>query len=95
MERGADELGAISRALDAALVEAGMPSDDRPFRPHLTVARTDAAGTTGSLAVASDLREAAAGWRTRFIASEVVLYRSHLGGGPPRYEPVHDAALAR
>jgi 2'-5' RNA ligase len=93
MERGVDELGAISRALDAALVDAGMASDDRPFRPHLTVARTDAAGTNGSLAVAAALREAAADWRARFTASRVVLYRSHIGGGPPRYEPVHEAVL--
>ncbi len=94
IERGADELGTISRALDAALVLTGMPSDDRPFRPHLTVARTDAAGTSGSLAVAAALREAAEGWRVGFTADRVVLYRSHLGGGgPPRYEPVHEAPL--
>jgi 2'-5' RNA ligase len=94
IERGSDELGTISRALDAALVLTGMPSDDRPFRPHLTVARTDAAGTSGSLAVADALREAAAGWRVTFTADLVVLYRSHLGGGPPRYEAVHEAHLA-
>jgi 2'-5' RNA ligase len=70
-----------------------MASDDRPFRPHLTVARTDAAGTAGSLAVAAELREAAAGWRASFVADRVILYRSHLGGGPPRYEPVREAAL--
>jgi 2'-5' RNA ligase len=93
MEHGADELETISRALDAALVRSGMPGDDRPFRPHLTVARTDAAGTAGSLAVAAALREAAADWRVRFIADRVVLYRSHLGGGPPRYEPVHEVRL--
>ena len=94
IERGADELGAISRALDAALVLSGMASDDRPFHPHLTVARTDAAGTSGSLAVAADLRVAAEGWRVTFTADRLVLYRSHLGGGPPRYEPVHEATLA-
>lgn len=94
IEHGADELGAISRALDAALVRTGLPSDDRPFRPHLTVARTDAAGTSGSVAVADALREAAADWRVTFTADRVVIYRSHLGGGPPRYEPVHEAHLA-
>ena len=94
IERGAEELGTISRALDGALVRSGMPADDRPFRPHLTVARTDAAGTSGSLAVADALREAAAGWRVTFTADRVVLYRSHLGGGPPRYEAVHEAQLA-
>ncbi len=95
IERGADELGTISRALDAALVGIGMAPDDRPFRPHLTVARTDAAGTSGSVAVAAALREAARDWRVDFTADRVVLYRSHLGGGPPRYERVHEAVLGR
>ena len=79
--------------LDVALVRTGMPADDRPFRPHLTVARTDAAGTSGSVSVAAALRDAAEGWHVGFTADRVVLYRSHLGGGPPRYEPVHEAAL--
>jgi 2'-5' RNA ligase len=95
VERGAEELGEISRALDAALVLTGLPSDDRPFRPHLTVARTDAAGTSGSFAVAAALREAAEGWRVAFTADRVVLYRSHLGGGAPRYEPLVEAPLHR
>jgi 2'-5' RNA ligase len=93
IERGADDLGRISQALDVALVRTGMAADDRPFRPHLTVARTDAAGTSGSLSVAAALRDAAESWRARFTADRVVLYRSHLGGGPPRYEPVHEAVL--
>jgi 2'-5' RNA ligase len=95
IERGADELGTVSRALDLALVRTGLAADDRPFRPHLTVARTDAAGTSGSLAVAAALRDAAEGWSVGFTADRVVLYRSHLGGGPPRYEPVHEAILGR
>jgi 2'-5' RNA ligase len=93
MERGAEELGSLSRGLDAELVRLGRPHDDRPFLPHLTVARTDAAGTHGSLAVAAALREAAADWRVTFTAERLVLYRSRLGGGPPRYEPVHEASL--
>jgi 2'-5' RNA ligase len=93
VERGAEELGDMSRALDAALVSTGMPSDDRPFRPHLTVARTDAAGTSGSFAVAAALREAAASWRVAFTVDRVILYRSHLGGGPPRYEPLVEVPL--
>jgi 2'-5' RNA ligase len=93
IDRGADELGQMSRALDAALVRLGMAPDDRPFRPHLTVARTDAAGTTGSVVVAAALREAAESWSVRFTADRIVLYRSHLGGGAPRYEPVHEVVL--
>ncbi len=93
IERGADELGMISRALDAALVRIGMAPEDRPFRPHLTVARTDAAGSSGSVAVAAALREAAADWRVDFKADRIALYRSHLAGGPPRYEPIHEVVL--
>jgi len=36
---------------------------------------------------------AAAGWRTGFRADRVVMVRSHLGGGPPRYEPLVEIAL--
>ena len=34
-----DALDDLHNALSAALVEAGYPIDDRPFRPHLTLAR--------------------------------------------------------
>jgi hypothetical protein len=46
------------------------------------------------VAVAQALEAAAAGWRTAFSADELVLFRSHLGGGPPRHEPVRRVALS-
>jgi 2'-5' RNA ligase len=94
IEQGAPELGAIADALDAPLDPLGWPPDDRPYRPHLTVARLDASSPAQGLAAAEALEAAAAGWRTAFRASEVVLYRSHLGGGPPRYEPLEAIDLA-
>lgn len=75
---------------------AGRPADDaqrdeRPFSPHLTLARTD------GLRVASDaaraLVAAADGRSWSFTADRVVLYRSHLGDGPAWYEPIHEARL--
>ena len=93
IERGASELGALADALDPALEPLGWPRDDRPYRPHLTVARLDRSSISSSEAVADQLRGAAADWRTSFRADRVVLYRSHLGGGPPRYEPLVEVVL--
>ncbi len=92
--RGADTLAALADALDDGLAPLGLPPDGRRFRPHLTVARTDAAGSAASAAAAVALRAAAEDWRTAFLADRVVLYRSHLGGGPPRYEPLEAIALS-
>ena len=93
IERGADELASIARSLDAPLVATGLDPESRAFQPHVTVARTDAAGTDRSAAVAAALREAAAGWRVSFTADRVVLYRSHLAGGPAQYEPLRVVSL--
>ena len=93
IERGAVELGALASALDTALVPLGWPSDGRPYRPHLTIARLDSAAISASGAVADELRAAAAGWSTSFRADRVVMYRSHLGGGAPRYEPLVEVTL--
>ncbi|MEX1208406.1 MAG: RNA 2',3'-cyclic phosphodiesterase [Acidimicrobiia bacterium] len=37
--RGADELRSLWMATELALDDAGFPPEDRPFRPHLTIAR--------------------------------------------------------
>jgi 2'-5' RNA ligase len=92
--RGAVEAGAIAEALQAPLVALGWPREERPFRPHLTVARTDAASVTDGARVAAALTTAAASWHAEFTADRVVLYRSHLRAGPPVYEVLEEALLA-
>jgi 2'-5' RNA ligase len=94
IRRGADELGAMARTLDGALAPLGWPSEDRAYRPHLTVARLDAAPRADGVAIARALDEAAQGWHTAFHATEVVLFRSHLGGGAPRHERLLEHELA-
>jgi 2'-5' RNA ligase len=93
LEQGADELGAMAAALGPALEPLGWPPDPRPYRPHLTIARLDAASRLEGATVAEALELAAQGWRTAFRADRVVLFSSHLGGGPPRHDTVLEVPL--
>ena len=93
VDQGNDGLMQLNDALGGPLERLGWPPDPRARRPHLTVARTDAAPGEVSHAIADALASAAAGWRTGFDATALTLFRSHLGGGPPRYEPVVEAPL--
>jgi 2'-5' RNA ligase len=93
IESGADALGALVGVLAGPLEGLGWPHDDRPYRPHLTVARTDATAIRDAALTAQALEAAAEGWRRSFTADRVVLFRSHLGGGPSRHERVAEVAL--
>jgi 2'-5' RNA ligase len=45
---GADELGALQAALEAALIARGIPREGRAFHPHVTLARArDRRGARG------------------------------------------------
>lgn len=91
IDAGGPELAALARELDAALASRGWPSDPRPFRAHLTLARCEdpAAGRAAAAAVA----EAATGFRAGWRAGSLVLFESHLGRGPARYVVVAEERL--
>jgi len=77
---GADELRALAASAEAAAVRAGFAPEPKPFSPHLTLSRLDPP---------ADLRatiERAPAFTGRMRVDAFVLFRSHLGGGPPRYE---------
>jgi 2'-5' RNA ligase len=95
IQEGAAELAAIAAALEAPLAGLGWPPEGRPFRPHLTVARADAASIADGARAAAALVAAAASWETAFDVDRVTLFRSHLRAGPPVYEPVVEVSLAR
>ena len=91
---GADRSsGRSSTTLTPPLARLGWPAEARPFRPHLTVARTDATGIRDAALTAQALEAAAEAWTTAFTVDRVVLFRSHLGGGPPRHEPLDEILL--
>jgi 2'-5' RNA ligase len=64
----------------------GWEPESRPFRPHVTVARV----RRGARPRTRDLPPAPS---ASFTGQEVVLYRSHLGSGPARYEALERVAL--
>ncbi len=81
--RGIDQLEALTTRLSRALAEHGWPHDDRPVRPHLTLARSD--GVASGALVARRLLTAAADLDLRWQADRLVLFESQTGGGPARY----------
>jgi 2'-5' RNA ligase len=88
---GAPDLAELASRLNVELAPLGWPADDRPFQAHLTLARTD--GVAGSDQRARRLVELARDMREGWQAGEVVLYRSHGGRGPSRYEDLARAPL--
>jgi 2'-5' RNA ligase len=92
IDDGHDDLAALAGRLSDGLAEAGWPTDDRPFRAHLTLARAD--GRREGPAVADLLAARTNGFETAFEADQLVLFESVTGGGPARYVVRHAALLA-
>jgi RNA 2',3'-cyclic 3'-phosphodiesterase len=87
-------LGALAERVNAGLVDAGVPLEERPFTPHLTLARC----RTGVrclpedahlFADAADEIDAAP-----FEVNEFHLVRSHTEPTGPRYESLRAFPLA-
>ena len=91
MRTGADGLIGLAGEIDRALTDAGWTLDAKPFRPHLTLARSD--GVPAGAAIGARLIAAAADLDVRFGAETVGLFESLTGGGPARYEPIEVVSL--
>jgi 2'-5' RNA ligase len=86
LSRGVEELGELAAATDAALATVGWERDPRPFRPHLTLARSD--GATAGPLVADRLADAMSGRRIACTVDRIGVFESVTGGGPARYVPL-------
>ena len=87
VDDGDGALGALQRTLALALAGGGwLRAEQRPFLPHVTVARVRRGGDPRALA----RRPLDGPPAAPFTGAAVTLYRSRLGGGGARYE-----ALAR
>jgi len=94
--RGDDAaLAAVHTAVTRALVPLGFAPEERAFQPHLTVGRVRESPRPQLLggALQKLLETMPPDTGPAAPASEVVLFRSHLGSGPPRYERLATFAL--
>jgi 2'-5' RNA ligase len=87
--KGQDRLEEVAAVVEESVQAAGFDGEERPFRPHLTLSRirppVDVTGLIDSF------RGADLGWR----CGAIVVYRSHLGRGGARYEPLETFPLSR
>jgi RNA 2',3'-cyclic 3'-phosphodiesterase len=87
IRRGLEPLADLAARAEQAAVRAGFPPERRPFEPHLTLSRSR---------TPLDLRNvlaAAPALGVEMPVEEVVLFRSILGSGTPRYQRVHTVPL--
>lgn len=86
---GVDELSELALTTEEAAQTVGLPPEERPFRPHLSLSRirppVDVSRLIGSFG------DTGIGWR----CETMVVYRSHLGSGGARYEPLEIFNLRR
>jgi 2'-5' RNA ligase len=83
--RGAEAMGLLSEHAEESAQGAGLAPEERPFHPHLTLARIrPPVDVRGLLDEELDLS---------WSCDRVVVYRSHLGRGGARYEPLDSVDL--
>lgn len=82
VSEGAEEAKGLAACLEEALMPHGFQRGERPFAPHLTVARIKEARREDVESVLMKMNTT--GWPVVSMR-EVVLWRSALGGGGPAY----------
>jgi 2'-5' RNA ligase len=87
LAEGQERAAELARQCEAVCRQVGLAPEERPFRPHVTLARPR--DRRGELPPELPPPPELDPW----IAREFVLYRSRLGGGPPVYEPLEVYAL--
>lgn len=89
VSRGMERLAELAVIADDAATGAGLEPEERPFRPHLTLSRIRPPEDVTTLV--EEGTDIAVAWRCETI----VVYRSDLGRGGARYEPLETFPLSR
>lgn len=88
---GAAALASLAAAVEEAFLSAGFPREERPFSPHLTLARVRDPGSGRRLAQAlPSVPEEPFG---TVVVGSIVLYRSDLSPAGPDYSELLRVAL--
>jgi len=106
--QGGAQLSALAENIDAAVAELGIPREDRPYSPHLTLARGGAGRRSGSLKPqkGDGPNTAFATLETRLAAMseldfgtmtahEFILYQSELSPGGSKYTKMQQFPMRR
>ena len=88
--RGAELLANTTAELEASLAPLGFPREERPFHPHLTLARVRAKPPREML---DYLRKQAAAEFGVATLGRLVLFRSDLRPAGPEYTPLESVEL--
>ena len=92
------ELEKLQQRVVDATAQCGFVAEQRPYRPHITLARAKGEGRRQLRQIqAQQTRSSAgpsAGGFTPFTAMEFLLYESHLGPGGSKYEAKARFALS-
>jgi RNA 2',3'-cyclic 3'-phosphodiesterase len=83
--RGAEQLARLNEDAEEAALAAGLSPEERPFHPHLTLSRIRPPVDVRDLLD----EELSLSWR----CERLTVYRSHLGRGGARYEPLDSIEL--
>ena len=86
-DRGVEDLTILASVVEEAARSAGFPAEDRPFRSHLTLSRIRPHQDV------TPLLERVEPLGVSMPVDRVVLFRSHLGKGPARYEEIEEFPL--
>jgi 2'-5' RNA ligase len=76
----------LQALIASSMVRCGVPAEDRPYHPHITLARFREPSRISSLRLSNTERILSTALRRSFIADTVNLYRSNLTPTGPHYE---------
>jgi 2'-5' RNA ligase len=86
-------LAALQKKVEAATQPCGFEPEDRPWRPHITLARSKSGNKSRELRTLPDRASESVRF-DRILATEFRLYESHLSAGGSKYEVKHQFPLA-
>lgn len=84
---GSSALTGLASVIEDVVGSAGFVPEDRPFHPHLTLSRLRPPQDVGRVI------NSVAPFPLRQQVNGMTIFRSHLGGGPARYEPIEVVPL--
>lgn len=87
LDRGEELLAGLAERVDDAIDAAGLPGEDRPFNPHLTLSRIRPPEDVSTLVATVPPLQVTMG------VDRVAVYQSRLGAGAPTYRILEEFPL--